>query len=498
MTDANTPRVGRRHRTPILFVLAAMSAALVLLSACVDDDDSASFARATPDSEAAAPAEFADDADSAEAPTTAEDVAFESLAAEATEQGEADGAALAVPTALTPADLGRDIIYRATISVQADDVSAASSEAVAIVQGLGGIVFNQTTRTEPQPSAQITFKVLPDDFRTALGRLAGVGKLVDQSISADDVTERVVDLESRISTAETSVTRLRRLLEEAVELEDVAQIERELLDRETTLEVLRGQLRTLRGQVDLSTITLTIHQSPTVLPDTGIEVGAWISDDADDPCLGTQHLTADPDSTVYICLEVENTGASALTGVSIRSRYVRLDVDDFEAVQGDFRRIEPRELLVAVLEVPITDGRLAGRVARRGLEIGLEVEATPVDAQGATLQEVSAEANLWLDIPEDESLPGFADSVSDGAGFLRTIVGVVLVVVGVLIPFLPFAAVIAALIWWRRRRRGGTRSDRTPKPERKPRSRRKGAKAEAPAPEPPASEPEGSDDSSLP
>ena len=94
---------------------------------------------------------------------------------------------------------------------------------------------------------------------------------------------------------------------------------------------------------------------------------------------------------------------------------MRLDVDGFETVQGDFRRIEPGELLVAVLEVPITDGRLAGRVASRGLEIGLEVEATPVDAQGATLQEVSAQAGLWLDTPEDESLPGFADSVSDGA-----------------------------------------------------------------------------------
>ena len=62
-----------------------------------------------------------------------------------------DESGLAVPTALTPADLGRDIIYRATISVQADDVTAASREAVAIVQGLGGIVFSQATRAEPHP-----------------------------------------------------------------------------------------------------------------------------------------------------------------------------------------------------------------------------------------------------------------------------------------------------------------------------------------------------------
>ncbi|MCY4665518.1 MAG: hypothetical protein OXC00_12710, partial [Acidimicrobiaceae bacterium] len=113
---------------------------------------------------------------------------------------------------------------------------------------------------------------------------------------------------------------------------------------------------------------------------------------------------------------------------------------------------------------------------------------------GAALQEASAEANLWLDIPVDESLPGFADSVSDGAGFLRTIVGVVLVVVGVLVPFLPFAAVIAALIWWRRRRRRGhTRPE--PRPKREPRSKHKRTKTPAPAPAP-APAPDGSDDSS--
>ncbi len=496
MHDAHNPRVRRLRRAPILFLLSLLSVALVLLSACGGSDDGDTAA-----TESASPADFEMAASGDSTGATTADAPSATLAPSSAMSEEMDASpdsddaasALAVPTALTPADLGRDIVYRATISVQADDVTAASNEAVAIVQGLGGIVFSQTTRTEPQPRTEITFKVLPDDFSTALERLAGVGTLVDQSISADDVTERVVDLESRISTAEVSVGRLRRLLEEAVEFEDVAQIERELLDRETTLELLRGQLRTLRGQVDLATITLTIHQSPTVLPDTGILVGAWISDDAKDPCLGTEHFTAEPDSTLYFCLEVENTGASALTDVSVRSRNVRLDIDAFETLQGSFDRIEPGELLVAVLEVPMEEGRLAGRVATRGLEIGLEAEAVPVDAQGAELPEVFGDTYVWVDARSDDSLPGFADSISDGAGFLRSIVSVALVVIGVLVPFLPFVAVIAALIWWRRRR-GPTRPERVPKPKRK----RSKAKVPMPKPQPapPAPAPERSDDSS--
>ena len=480
-----------------VLLLVLLGAASVLLSACGGDDDESDATMAAPTAldegafdmagsdgstgsrRSAAGAESAM-AEAAPAPTTAP--------ARATTMTNAE-TALAVPTALTPADLGREIVYRASIGVQADDVTAASNEAVAIVQGLGGIVFSQTTRTEPEPWAEIVFKVLPADFSPALERLAGVGRLVDQSISADDVTERVVDLESRISTAETSVGRLRRLLEEAVDLEDVAAIERQLLDRETTLEVLRGQLRTLRDQVDLATITLTITQSPTVLPDTGIMAVAWVSDDADDPCLGTSHFNADPDSTLYFCLEVENTGASALTDVTVRSREVRLDVGSFELVQGGFDRIEPGELLVAVLAEPVEDGRLAGRVATRGLEINLEVEAVPVDSSGELLQEVSASAWVYVDVDPDESLPGFRDSISDGAGFLRSLVGVALVVIGVLIPFLPFVAVVIALIWWRRRRRGPAQ------PKRKKAKAKPPTPAPAPPP-PPEPESERSNDSS--
>ena len=457
MPDANRTPTRTRHRRFIFILLAVLSAFFVLFAACgANGDDDAGYA--------AAPADLAGAADSADGTSagvarsaTAEEAMMEAPEPQPADDMEvalvSDDSGLAVPTALTPADLGRDIIYTAEISVQADDVEAASREAVAIVQGLGGIVFSQTTRTEPRPRTEITFKVLPDNFSTALERLSGVGKLVDQSISSDDVTEIIVDLRSRIITAEASVDRLRNFLQQATDLEDVAQLERELLDRETTLERLRGQLRTLQNQVDLATITLAITQSPTVLPDTGIMVTAWVSEDADDPCLGVQNITVEPDANVYLCLEVENTGTSALTDVEVSTRNLRLNLDNFQTTQGRFTRIEANELMAAVLELPIEEGRLAGRVATRGLPIELEVTATPVNFDGTALDEVWGESVVWVQVDTDDALPGFGDSVSDGASGVVAVFSVILIVVGVLLPFLPIIAVIVALIWWIRRRR---------------------------------------------
>ena len=380
------------------------------------------------------------------------------------------GAALAMSTASTPADYGRDIVYRATIFVQAPDVAAATREAVAIVQGLGGIVFGQQIRTKPEPRSDITFKVLPEDFSVALERLAGVGELVDQQISADDVTERIVDFQSRIITAEASVLRLRKFLEEATDFENVALLERELLNRETDLETLRGQLRTLQDQVNLATITLTIAQlpePPVVVPETGMSVAAWVSSGEEDPCLGVRHIVVEPEATVHFCVEIENTGEVALTDVRVRSETLRIRSDApspnanaFVLVQGDFDRIEPGEWLVATLSEPIKDGRLAGRVATRGLGIVFDVIATPVDSDGTELAEVFGDDGVSVE--EDDSLT-FPSAIRAGARALVSTARFLGVVFGVLLPFLPVIALIGAIVWWVRRRNRRSRARSLPR-----------------------------------
>ncbi len=377
-----------------------------------------------------------------------------SASAESAAQETEEGGPLAVATAAAPSDYGRDVIYRARILVHAADVGAATREAVAIVQGLGGIVFGQQIRTRPEAHAEITFKVLPEDFSLALERLAGVGELVDQQITADDVTDRIVNFESRILTAETSVNRLRRFLNEATDLDNVALLERELLHRETDLETLRGQLRTLQDQVGLATITLSIAELPAVEPLTGMRVTAWAASTEEDPCLGVQDIVVGPEDTVYFCLEIENTGEAPITSVKVHSDALRLRSDTrnrFMTVQGGFDRIEPGEWLVATLAEPIVDGRLAGRVATRGLEVGFDVLATPIRDDGRSLDDVSGSYWLSVFVEEDDSLT-FSSALRAGADGVVALFSFLGVLVGLILPFLPIVAPLVVLAWWLRRR----------------------------------------------
>ena len=443
-----------------ILALALLALLFVLVGACGGDDSAEDFAAPATTAAAAASART-----SADAATEAEAMMEESSDDMAMSESSADDTtdtALALSTATSPANYGRDVIYRAAIAVEAPDVAAATREAVAIIQGLGGIVFGQQTFTKPQPRSEITFKVLPEDFALALERLAGVGQLVDQQISADDVTDRIVNFESRIITAEASVLRLRKFLEEATNIDNVALLERELLNRETDLETLRGQLRTLQDQVSLATITLTINQlpePPIVLPDTELFVAAWVSSADDDPCLGFQDITVEPDATVNFCLEVENLGEVALTDVRFRSETLRLrsgmaspNPNSFAPVQGNLNRIEPGHLLFATLSEPVVNGRLAGRFAREGLDVLFHVTATPVNSDGAMLEDVITSSRVFVYVYEDDSLPGFSAAVRAGADTLVSIANRLAVIFGVLVPFLPFIILAAAIVWWIRRR----------------------------------------------
>ena len=151
----------------------------------------------------------------------------------------------------------RQIISRGTVDLQVDDLDTAVAEVQATVDDLGGLVFAEETDLRAGARTHLTLKVPPASFREALAALAQLGEVQTQTVSTDDVTEQVVDLDSRIATSEASVDRLRLLLARAERIQDITRIEAQLLRRETDLETLRGHRRTIQAQVALATVEVT-------------------------------------------------------------------------------------------------------------------------------------------------------------------------------------------------------------------------------------------------
>lgn len=179
----------------------------------------------------------------------------------------ADGASLntdALGQVAPPAD--RPVISTASLTVETEDVAATKPRALAIVSAKKGYLFADQSSYGTEATSTLTIKVPPAVFSETLDDLGRLGVLRSQEVSSEDVTDQVIDLESRITAAEGSLARTGELLARATALNEIRQLEDEFARRQVDLEKLRGQQKTLAARVDFATIVLTLHGADDATP----------------------------------------------------------------------------------------------------------------------------------------------------------------------------------------------------------------------------------------
>ncbi|MDH4362891.1 MAG: DUF4349 domain-containing protein, partial [Acidimicrobiia bacterium] len=462
-------------RRPAPRLVASLATAALLLAACGDSSDSANSGADTAGTvldqavrNASGDAQETDAGAGAlggpsttAAPTGATQAAGTDGAAPA---GEAPataglGAGVGGPTVPNPADLGRQLIFTAEVEVEVDDVAAATDAATAAVARVGGFLFGQSTTGGADASSQLTFKVKPQVFDQALDALGEVGKLRNQTVTTDDVTERVVDLDSRIQVAQLGVERLRTALAETTNLKDYAEIEALLLQRESDLEVMKGQQRTLADQVALATINLTLTQD-RLANNISLAVTAYEGRDQGVGCPGQGDTRIPAGDAATVCFDITNEGDQTLTKITVTDTVLGIDAEtELITVFGSLDSLAPgQSALVAYEAEPERDLRLRTRVTAVPTN-GVDPEPTgaPVDAR----------ASFDLDTFEPDRDPGFGDGWSAGGRVLAALWTAVTVTLGFLLPMLVILAPLAAAVWWalrRQRRAGGPAAPAQPAP----------------------------------
>jgi hypothetical protein len=147
------------------------------------------------------------------------------------------------------------VIRSATVNLVVSDVSGAANRAQQIADTAGGYVASEDAQDD---SAALTLSVPQPQLDTVLGQLSALGRVTSRQQQAQDVTDQLVDVRSRIASQQASVDRVRALLGQAGSLSDVVSIEDELTKRESDLEALEQQQAELAGQVALSTVSVNL------------------------------------------------------------------------------------------------------------------------------------------------------------------------------------------------------------------------------------------------
>lgn len=269
---------------------ALVAVGTIALAGCAggDSDDAVSTSESSQgggeagDADEAAPSSDATGSDTA----GDEDASSGSTEADSSDQEESDSDQDS-DSAKDPA--GTHIARSAGLTVTVSDVERASAKVRAAATSSGGYVSSEETRiadedgstgSEPSSStsapgsgstsgdhtppprsgawAQIVVTVPVDELDSTMTELAEVGTVTQRTSDAEDLSKQYTDTRSRVRTMKKSVARLQALIDDTDDLEQIVTLEDELAQRESDLESMVSQQKSLEKRTTTAPITVSL------------------------------------------------------------------------------------------------------------------------------------------------------------------------------------------------------------------------------------------------
>jgi hypothetical protein len=140
------------------------------------------------------------------------------------------------------------LIYTAQITMAVYQVEPGLAAVEQIARDLGGYLAIRNDNS-------ITIRVPRGAFDEAIRRIGLTGDVVHKEVSAEDVTDKYVDMESRLRNAKAMRDRLQDLLQKA-NVKEAIEIQAQLGKVTEEIEVLEGQLKLMRDKIAYSSIAV--------------------------------------------------------------------------------------------------------------------------------------------------------------------------------------------------------------------------------------------------
>lgn len=178
---------------------------------------------------------------------------------------------------------GTHIARTAALTLTVEDVERASAKVRSAASGAGGYISSEETRfaddedgdaQAPRSSssasgdheppsrsgswAEIVVTVPVDELDSTMTELAEVGTVTQRTSDAEDLTQQYTDTTARVRTMKKSIERLRSLIDDTDDLEQIVTLEDELSEREANLESMVSQQKSLEKRTTTAPITVSL------------------------------------------------------------------------------------------------------------------------------------------------------------------------------------------------------------------------------------------------
>lgn len=112
----------------------------------------------------------------------------------------------------------------------------------------------------------VTIRVPAESFEAAMSALRSYGEVQSQNVTGQDVTEEFVDIQAQIRNLKASEDQFLAIMRQAVKIEDILAVQRELTNVRAQIENLEGRKKYLTQSAAMSSITVHLATDPSELP----------------------------------------------------------------------------------------------------------------------------------------------------------------------------------------------------------------------------------------
>jgi len=162
-----------------------------------------------------------------------------------------------------PTSINRKLIKSGYITFETNDLKATKTQILnAVKKYKGYIASDNESKQYNSISNSIRIRVPASSFDQVLSDASkGVNIFDEKNISIDDVTAEFLDVEARIKTKKALEARYLKLLNKATKVSEMLEIERQIGQLRTEIEVVTGRLKYLKSQVSYATLNITFYKN---------------------------------------------------------------------------------------------------------------------------------------------------------------------------------------------------------------------------------------------
>ncbi|MGI5841136.1 MAG: DUF4349 domain-containing protein [Patescibacteria group bacterium] len=164
----------------------------------------------------------------------------------------------------------RIVIQDTSLSLVVKDVTQTIKDIESKTRGLGGFLINSNlNRPEQSASGTISVRVPHDRIPEALEAFKGYAvKVVSENVYGRDVTDRYEDLGAKLEILNKTKSKYEAILENAVAVSDLLNVQRELVNLQSQIDDLKGQQEFYKQSANLSRINIYLSTDELALPYT--------------------------------------------------------------------------------------------------------------------------------------------------------------------------------------------------------------------------------------